>query len=309
MDAPLVFYDISSPLQPRSYAPNPSKSRYALGFKGVPFHTEWVDLPDIADVRRGLGCPPVRKFADGADFFTLPMLRDPRSGRVVGDSFLIAEWLDDNFPATPASDGGGGGGGDGGEGTTTTAAAATTAAEAARRPSLFPPDATGTGLDYESPHKDTPFLVPLTEGVGSRGRSAYANFNVQVDATFTAHALLVAQRLPLNPASAQRVREAFVERARAGSWDDFRLEGDAREAAMRAFEASLETLARPLLERPEGPFFEGGRATYADMIVGGWLVMFQAALPEEEWRRVAGWHQGAFGRLHDALQERYFVCI
>jgi hypothetical protein len=73
---PLVFYDISSPLQPpRSYAPNPSKSRLALSFKRVPFKTTWVDILDISDVRKGLNCPPVRKFADGSDYYTLPMLK------------------------------------------------------------------------------------------------------------------------------------------------------------------------------------------------------------------------------------------
>lgn len=72
---PLILYDISSPLQPCSYAPNPSKARLALSFKGVPFKTTWVDILDIADVRKRLGCAPVRTFDDGSDFYTLPMLQ------------------------------------------------------------------------------------------------------------------------------------------------------------------------------------------------------------------------------------------
>jgi hypothetical protein len=76
----LIFYDISSPLA-RSYAPNPSKSRFALSFKGVPFRTTWVDILDIAAVRQGLGCAAVRRFEDGSPFYTLPMLQDPASGR------------------------------------------------------------------------------------------------------------------------------------------------------------------------------------------------------------------------------------
>lgn len=62
---PLVFYDIASPIEPRSYAPNPSKGRLALSFKGVPFKTSFVELPDISKVRKGLGCPATRKFDDG----------------------------------------------------------------------------------------------------------------------------------------------------------------------------------------------------------------------------------------------------
>lgn len=60
-----TFYDISSPIQPRSYAPNPSKGRLALSFKGVPFKTSFVEIPDISKVRKGLDCPATRKFDDG----------------------------------------------------------------------------------------------------------------------------------------------------------------------------------------------------------------------------------------------------
>lgn len=60
-----VFYDISSPIQPRSYAPNPSKGRIALSFKGVPFKTNFVEIPDISKVRKGLDCAATRKFDDG----------------------------------------------------------------------------------------------------------------------------------------------------------------------------------------------------------------------------------------------------
>lgn len=72
---PLILYDISSPLQPRSYAPNPSKARLALSFKAVPFTTTWVDILDIPDVRKGVNCPAVRKFDDGSEYYTLPMLQ------------------------------------------------------------------------------------------------------------------------------------------------------------------------------------------------------------------------------------------
>lgn len=62
---PLIYYDISSPLQPRSYAPNPSKGRLALSFKDVPFKTEFVEIIDIKKVRKGLECPATRTFDDG----------------------------------------------------------------------------------------------------------------------------------------------------------------------------------------------------------------------------------------------------
>lgn len=149
---PLIFYDISSPKAPRSYAPNPSKARLALSFKGVPFKTTWVDIIDIPEVRKGLSCPATRKLDDGSDFFTLPMLRDPDSGKVVGDSFDIANYLEDAYPNSGGC--------------------------------LFPPNSTRTGLDYESPNKDTVFFAPLTSNEGSKNE-AYAKFNMHVDCTFS----------------------------------------------------------------------------------------------------------------------------
>ncbi|KAI8473579.1 MAG: hypothetical protein J3K34DRAFT_410533 [Monoraphidium minutum] len=274
--APLVLYDISSPLQPRSYAPNPSKARLALSFKGLPFSTTWVDILDIPATRQGLACAAVRKFDDGSDFYTLPMLRDPSTGAVVGDSFQIATYLDDRYP------------GAGGR--------------------LFPPDSTHAGLDYESPARDTPFYAPLTLNEGAK-HAAYAAFNTHVDATFTANIGLAAEFLPFNPATAADVRALFAKRAHLSSWDDTRIVGAAaRRAAMDAFEAALASLGALYALRGGGPYLEGERATYADLIVGGWLNMLSVTMPKEEWAAVKAWHGGVFGRLHDALQEHYFEC-
>lgn len=272
---PLIFYDISSPIEPRSFAPNPSKARLALSFKRVPFKTTWVDILDIPNVRKGLGCPAVRKLDDGSDFYTLPMLRDPASGRVVGDSFDIANYLEDAFPESGGC--------------------------------LFPPGSTRTGLDYESPHKDTPFIVPLTSLEGSKNE-AYARFNVHVDATFTAHVALVGQYLPFNPHSAEAVRALFVKRAHLSSWDDICIRGEAREQLKAAFKVALTSLAQLFMVHEAGPYLEGETANYADLIVGGWLIMFSATMPEEEWKDFRTWHSGVFGRLHDALLENYFEC-
>ncbi|KAL6058146.1 GST N-terminal domain-containing protein [Balamuthia mandrillaris] len=272
---PLIFYDISSPIEPRSYAPNPSKTRLALSFKRVPFKTTWVDILDIPDVRKGLGCPAVRKLDDGSDFYTLPMLQDPASGRVVGDSFEIANYLEDMFP-----DSGG---------------------------CLFPSDSTCTGLDYESPNKDTVFFAPLTSNQGSKNE-AYARFNVHVDATFTANMAPYGQYLPFNPKSAEAVKALFAKRAHLSSWDDICIQGEAREPLKEAFKVALTSLAQLYMVHETGPYLEGEKANYADLIVGGWLNMLSIIMPEEEWKDFRTWHGGVFAQLHDALQENYFEC-
>jgi glutathione S-transferase len=272
---PLILYDISSSIEPHSYAPNPSKARLALSFKCVSFKTTWVDILDISDVRKGLGCPATRKLDDGSDFYTLPMLRDTTSGRVVGDSFDIANYLEEMFPNS------------GGR--------------------LFPPDSTRTGLDYESPNKDTVFFAPLTSNQGSKNE-AYAKFNLHIDATFSAYVVLVGQYLPFNPNTAEAVKALFVKRAHLSSWDDICVQGEAREQLKAAFKVALTSLAQLFMVHETGPYLEGNQATYADLIVGGWLNMLSATMPQEEWKDFRTWHSGVFAQLHDALQENYFEC-
>lgn len=271
---PFILYDISSPLEPRSFAPNPSKSRLALSFKGVPFKTTWIDIPDIPHVRQSLHCPATRKFDDGSDFNTLPMLQDP-SGKVIGDSFDIANYLEDTFPNS------------GGR--------------------LFPQDSTRTGLDYESPQKDTAFFAPLTTNEGSKNQ-AYAKFNMHVDCTFSAHTSLVAQYMPFNPETADTSKALFVKRAHLNSWDDLTFQEEAKEAIKTSFKASLTSLAQLYMIHEDGPYLEGKEANYADLIVGGWLNMMFSLMRKDDLEDFRTWHDGVFARLHDSLQENYFVC-
>ncbi|KAG7089775.1 hypothetical protein E1B28_011428 [Marasmius oreades] len=95
---PILYYDIASGPPVRPFAPNPWKVRYALNLKRVPYHTEWVELPDVTTVRKRLNAAPVRKFADGSDFHTLPVIHDQGHEVVVGDSFDIAVYLDQTYP-------------------------------------------------------------------------------------------------------------------------------------------------------------------------------------------------------------------
>ncbi|KAK7038039.1 hypothetical protein R3P38DRAFT_2904085 [Favolaschia claudopus] len=272
---PLVLYDISSPKQPRSFAPNPSKARLALSFKCVPFTTEWVDILDIGSTRKGLNCPVTRKLDDGSDFPTLPMLRDTVSGRVIGDSFDIANYLEEKFPDSGAG-------------------------------SLFPANSTRTGLDYESPHKDTPFFAPITTNAGSKNAD-YARFNLHIDATFSAQMIIYGEFLPFNPATAEGVKALFCKRAHLSSWDGCSIRGEARQQLRAAFKVASASLAELFMVH-EGPYLEGKQANYADLIVGGWLNQFSIIMPKEEWEDFRTWHGGVFARLHDALQENYFVC-
>jgi glutathione S-transferase len=224
-----------------------------------------VPLPDIPKVRSGFNVPASRKFADGTDFFTLPFIEDPATGSAIGDSFDIAEYLQKTYPTAGAGD-------------------------------LFPPQT----LDYVF-KPDGPMLVPLSDPRES-DFPAYAQFNVHVDAAFTAHVQLTTQGFPFDPASEEATKAEFVRRAGATSWDDFALVGEARDRMMNSFLKTLGGLGELFTRDMSGPFLLGTRASYADLIVGAWLRMMYATLPESEWTEVRSWHGGVFGRLHDGLE-------
>ena len=113
----------------------------------------------------------------------------------------------------------------------------------------------------------------------------------------------MAHGLPLDPATAEITKADFVQRAGVGSWDDFALVGEAREKMKESFQNMLGDVAKLFLRDTTGPFLLGQKASYADIIVGGWLRMMRVTLPESEWEEARGWHGGIFGQLHDALDE------
>jgi glutathione S-transferase len=265
--SPIVFYDIAQrpPVEKTCCAPNPWKTRLALNFKDIPYKTSWVPLPDVAKVRTSLKVAACRKFADGSDFFTLPIVEDPATGSLVGDSFDIAVYLQKTYPSSGAGD-------------------------------LFPAQT----LDYVFAPENA-VLIPLSECRES-DYPEYAKFNMNVDAAFTAHVQLTIQGFPFDPATEEISRAEFVRRAGVTSWEDFALVGEQRENTMESFRNTLGGLAKLFLRDAGGPFLLGRRASYADMIVDGWLRMMRATLPEGEWEEVRSWHGGLFGRLHDALE-------
>lgn len=269
--SPIVFYDIAMrpPVEENCCSPNPWKARLALNFKGLPYSTSWVPLPDVAKVRSSLKVPPCRKFADGTDFFTLPIIQDPATDSLVGDSFDIAVYLQNKYPNSGAGD-------------------------------LFPPQK----IDYVFA-QDPPILVPLSDCPES-GFPEYAKFNVNVDAAFSSHLQLTVQTFPFDPATAEISKAEFVRRAGADAsvtcWEDFAVVGEEREKVKDSFRNTLGGLAKLFLRDTSGPFLLGTRASYADLIVGGWLRMMRATLPESDWEEMRSWHEGVFGRLHDALE-------
>ncbi|KAF9040749.1 hypothetical protein BJ165DRAFT_1351001 [Panaeolus papilionaceus] len=264
----IIFYDIAlrPPVEKTCCSPNPWKTRFALNFKNVPYSTTWVPLPDVAKVRSTLQLPACRTFADGTEFMTLPIIQDPSTDSLVGDSFDIAVYLQETYPDTGAGD-------------------------------LFPEQ----NLDY-TPTEDLAVAVPLTDRRGGSFPD-YADFNMNVDAAFTAHVQLCFERFPFDPATAEISRADFVRRAGGKlPWEDLALIGKPRDQLKDSFRNTLGGLSKLFLRDTSGPFILGTRATYADLIVGAWLRMMSGSLPDDEWQELRSWHSEVFGKLHDALE-------
>lgn len=216
--------------------------RYALNFKGVNHQTEWVELPDVTDVRKRLGAPPNRTHRDGSAFYTLPVIHDLSTGDIVGDSLEIAQYLDKTYP-------------DG--------------------PSLFPH---GSTVSHDA-----------------------KGFNVLVDTLFTHHVVLFIHGMPLNPATAKASKATFCERAGVDDWEKLTVRGEERVKMLEDFKKALGELAELYRKNTEGPFLEGATLSYADLIVGAWLSFVKAT--SKEWEDIQTWHDGIFGRLHQALEK------
>ncbi|KZT65264.1 hypothetical protein DAEQUDRAFT_677134 [Daedalea quercina L-15889] len=97
----IIFYDIPSNLPVKAWSPSTWKTRYLLNLKGLPYRTEWVEYPDIAGLLKSFALPPTEP-DDPLLPYTLPAIYDPKTKRAVAESAVIAAYLDDEYPETPA---------------------------------------------------------------------------------------------------------------------------------------------------------------------------------------------------------------
>ena len=129
-------------------------------------------------------------------------------------------------------------------------------------------------------------------------------FNAHADALFPTHgAPLAGYYLPFDPATAEQSKKEMLARYGLGSWEELKIEGEARAEKMRAFEEAWGGWAAWFVKREEGPFLEGAVPMYADLVMGGWLMWLQLLLPKEDWEALRGWNGGVWGRLVDGLEK------
>lgn len=264
-ESPVTFYDIASGPPLRTFAPNPWKTRFALNFKGLPYHTQWVNLPDISSLRQRLGVPANRTLPDGTPYHTLPVIQDNTRGKLLGDSFEIALYLDEFYPETPR---------------------------------LFRPLTTGLTAAFNA-HVDGLFtkFVGLCSQMPFDPSLEDAVRNIFVQRTG------VKSWDDLQLSSEQREKmfisfeSALGELAKA-----YKHTGGTTDYLWRAGGTEQAQSQQPPPGREEArPFLDGDEPVYADFIVGAWLKMMEASMKSEDWQRVRAWQGGLWGRLVDAL--------
>ncbi|KAK8069011.1 hypothetical protein PG994_005627 [Apiospora phragmitis] len=147
----------------------------------------------------------------------------------------------------------------------------------------------------EKKHPEAPPLFrPASPVVG-----LYAAFNTHMDSVFQTGAALGSQDLPFNPATAERCQAEFCRRLGVQTYDELIVRGEARKNFLVTLQTALGDVAK-YFRFSDGPFIGGKEADYADIIIGGWLMMYSHTVPE--WEEIRTWNDGIWGKLHDALE-------
>ncbi|KIJ64662.1 hypothetical protein HYDPIDRAFT_89954 [Hydnomerulius pinastri MD-312] len=91
---PIILYDLASKQTGLPWVPNPAKTRFCLGYKGLPFETVWIQNKDLESTLKSIGAQP-----SSGTSYTVPVIQDPNTGAIVTDSLVIAEYLDKTYPS------------------------------------------------------------------------------------------------------------------------------------------------------------------------------------------------------------------
>lgn len=259
----ITFYDIASGQPLRTFAPNPWKTRYALNAKRLSYQTRWIDMPDIASVRQELGVPANRTLPDGTPYHTLPAIQDLSTGKVIGDSFEIALYLDKTYPTSPT---------------------------------LIQPGTTGLTAAFNA-QVDSLFTkyVVLADQMPFDARIADKIQDIFVKRMGTA----AYEHMQLSREDREKMFVQF-ENALGEFVKAYYHTGGTTDYFWSATGTAAAQAQRSDREQV-GPYLDGDEPAYADLIVGAWVAMMEASMKPEDWERVRNWQDGFWARLHDAL--------
>jgi glutathione S-transferase len=99
----ITFYDIPSTLPSCAWSPSTWKTRLSLNYKGLPYKTEWIEFPRIANFCKEHGIqatPNPFRQRRGSPYYSLPAIIDNSTNptTALADSLEIAKYLDEAYP-------------------------------------------------------------------------------------------------------------------------------------------------------------------------------------------------------------------
>ncbi|TFK22733.1 hypothetical protein FA15DRAFT_504978 [Coprinopsis marcescibilis] len=101
----ITLYDIPSTTPQHPWSPNTWKTRFTLNYKNLPHKTEWIEYPDITALYKAHNIAPTRFFPDGSGYHSLPVIKDEDEltgeATYIAESLEIARYLDKKYPGTP----------------------------------------------------------------------------------------------------------------------------------------------------------------------------------------------------------------
>ena len=192
------------------------------------------------------------------------MIQDPKTGKLIGDTFEIALYLDATYPD---------------------------------RPSLFHPLTAGLTAAWNA-HVDGIF----TSNVMLIDKMPFdPSVQKEVDAIFAKRAGV--RSLDDFKLSVEQREQMFVafEAALGDLAKAWQHTGGTTDYCWA--QGGKQTQQPPPGREQGGAFLDGDEPAYADFIVGAWLKMLEASMKPEDWQRVRGWQGGLWGRLVDALSK------
>ncbi|KAI1287149.1 hypothetical protein F5Y03DRAFT_389376 [Xylaria venustula] len=143
-------------------------------------------------------------------------------------------------------------------------------------------DSFDIAIYLDKKHPNSPSLFRHSVGI-------YAAFNTYIDSIFPTGGILFSEGFPFNPDPEEKTKAEYYRRASVDSWDQLTVLGEERRNVLEKYQVSLREVAK-YFRFSDGPFIGGKEPDYADIIIGGWLMMLSVAV--SEWAEIRTWHGG-----------------
>ncbi|KAH6892748.1 hypothetical protein BKA70DRAFT_1324011 [Coprinopsis sp. MPI-PUGE-AT-0042] len=97
----ITLFDLPTAEPNRPFSPATWRIRYALNFKKISFTTYWLEMKDVQTIAPLIGGKATIKLPNGGVMYTVPIIYDPSTKKLITDSLPIAEYLDATYPSLP----------------------------------------------------------------------------------------------------------------------------------------------------------------------------------------------------------------